>query len=233
VHIHGGGWVSGNRAHGVWFDPIRDRLLADGFLVVSIDYRLAPENRWPAQIQDVKCAIRHLRANAARYGLDPDRIGVVGSSAGGQLAALLGTSDPVPGIDDVGDFQGVSSRVQAVVALSPITDFTAIDELRDDYSRVFLTWPDGDSPELIAASPITHVTPGDSPFFFVAGEDDGLVLPEQSARMHGRLHDAGVASTLVMIAHADHGLSPTTGPISPTMEEVIDRIERFLDQQLR
>jgi acetyl esterase/lipase len=233
VHIHGGGWVSGNRTRGVWFAPIRDRLLADGFLVVSIDYRLAPEDKWPAQIRDVKCAIRHLRANADRYGLDPDRIGVVGSSAGGQLAALLGTTEPVAGIDDVGDFQGVSSQVQAVVALSPITDFTTIEELRDDYSRVFLTWPDPDSPEMIAASPITHVTPGDSPFFFVAGEDDALVLPEQSARMHRRLLDAGVASTLVMIAHADHGLGPTTAPISPTMDEVIDRIEGFLDQRLR
>jgi acetyl esterase/lipase len=233
VHIHGGGWVSGNRTRGVWFDPIRDRLVTEGFLVVSIDYRLAPTDKWPAQIQDVKCAIRHLRANAARYGLDPDRIGVVGSSAGGQLAALLGTADPVTGIDDVGEFQGVSSRVQAVVALSPITDFTAIEELRDDYGRVFLTWPDPDSPEMRDASPITHVSPEDSPFFFVTGEADTLVLPEQSARMHRRLLDAGVASTLVTIANADHGLSPATGPLSPAMDEVIDRIERFLDQVLR
>jgi acetyl esterase/lipase len=233
VHIHGGGWVSGDRTRGVWFVPIRDRLLAEGFVVVSIDYRLAPANKWPAQLQDVKCAVRHLRANAARYGLDPARIGVVGSSAGGQLAALLGTTEPDPGIDDVGDFEGVSSRVQAVVALSPITDFTAIKELRDDYGRVFRTWPDPESPEMIGASPVTHVSSGDSPFFFVTGEDDSLVLPEQSARMHRRLGEAGVSSTLVTIAHADHGLSPTTAPIDPAMDEVIERIVTFLDQRLR
>ncbi|HYC32208.1 MAG TPA: alpha/beta hydrolase, partial [Gemmatimonadales bacterium] len=233
VHIHGGGWVSGSRTRGVWFVPIRDRLLSEGFLVVSVDYRLAPAQKWPAQLQDVKCAIRHLRANASLYGLDPDRIGVVGSSAGGQLAALLGTTDPVPGIDDVGDFRGVSSRAQAVVALSAITDFTATDELRDDYSRVFPTWPDPASPEMIEASPLTHVSGDDSPFFFVVGDDDTLVLPAQSARMNQRLVGAGVASTLVRIANADHGLSPTSGALDPSMEEVLDRMAGFLRQRLR
>lgn len=233
VHVHGGGWVSGSRTRGVWFAEMLPALLARGFLVASVDYRLAPTFKYPAQIQDVKCAVRHLRANALRYGLDPGAIGVIGSSAGGQLAGLLGTTDVVPGIGDVGDFPGVSSRTQAVVALSPITDFTAIDELRDDYGRVFPTWPDPESPELIEASPLTHVTADDGPFFFVAGEQDTLVLPAQSARMHQRLRDAGVPSTLVMIRNANHGLAPETGPLDPTQADVIGRLVDFLDRHLR
>lgn len=233
VHVHGGGWVSGSRTRGVWFAEIRDALLARGYLVVSVDYRLAPEHLWPAQIHDVKCAIRHLRANASTYGLDPERIGVWGASAGGQLVGLLGTAGGADGFDVGGEFPGVSSRVQAVVAMSPITDFTTPVELFDDYSRVFATWPDPDSPEMVQASPVTHVTTDDSPFFFVAGEDDTLVLPAQSARLDQLLRSAGIQSSLLMIHNADHGLRPTTAPIDPGMEEVIDRIGDFLDRHLR
>jgi acetyl esterase/lipase len=233
VHVHGGGWVGGARGRGVWYSEIRETLVARGYLVMSVDYRLAPEYKYPAQIRDVKCAVRHLRANSLRYGLDPGRIGVFGSSAGGQLVGLLGTTDAGAGFDDGGEFPGVSSRVQAVVALSAITDFTATPELRDDYGRVFPTWPDPASPELIEASPVTHVTGGDSPFFFIVGEDDTLVLPAQSARMDGLLRTAGVTSSLLTIRHADHGLAPTTEPISPAMDEVLDRIAEFFDRHLR
>jgi len=233
VHVHGGGWVGGSRTRGVWFAEIRDRLVGLGYIVVSLDYRLAPQYRYPAQIQDTKCAIRHLRTEAARYGLDPDRIGAWGASAGGQLVGLLGTADASAGFDDAGDFPGVSSRVQAVVALSAITDLTAQEELRDDYSRVFLTWPQADSPEMIQASPVTHVTPDDSPFLFVVGEADTLVLPAQSARMDGLLRGAGVPSSLVTVRHADHGLDPTTEPISPARDQVITEIAAFLDRYLR
>ncbi|HUF35544.1 MAG TPA: Ig-like domain-containing protein [Gemmatimonadales bacterium] len=233
VHVHGGGWVSGHRTRGTWFAEIRDRLVGLGYIVVSVDYRLAPEYRYPAQIQDTKCAIRHLRTKAAVYGLDPDRIGAWGTSAGGQLVGLLGTTDPTAGFDDAGEFPGASSRVQAAVALSPITDFTAPDELRDDYSRVFLTWPQPDSPEMIQASPVTHVTPDDTPFLFVVGEADTLVLPAQSARMDGLLRGTGVPSSLVTVRHADHGLNPTTEPISPSKDEVITKIAEFLDRYLR
>ena len=149
------------------------------------------------------------------------------------LTALLGTADPRDGIDDVGGYQGQSGRVRAVVALSPVTDFTEPEELRDDYGRVFRTWPDPDSPEMIDASPVTHVTSDDSPFFLVSGEADTLVLPAQSARMHQRLRAAGVPSTLVTIAHASHGLEPVDGALEPSMDQVIGRIAGFLDGHLR
>jgi acetyl esterase/lipase len=234
VHVHGGGWVSGTRSSGDRFADLRQRLLERGYLVVSLDYRLAPGHKYPAQIQDVKCAIRHLRSRAARYGLDPDRIGAWGGSAGGQLVALLGTAGPAAGFDDVGDFQGTSSAVQAVVALSAITDFTHPEELRDDYHRAFQTWPDPDSPEMIEASPVTHVGPGDAAFFFIAGEEDTLVLPDQSVRMNQRLRDSGVASSLLRVQHADHDLDPAGEiPIDPDADAIARRMVDFFDQQLR
>ena len=234
VHVHGGGWDSGTRSAGARFLELKQTLLQRGYLVVSLDYRLAPAHKYPSQIQDVKCAIRHLRARASRYGLDPDRIGAWGGSAGGQLVALLGTADAGAGFDEVGGFQGISSDVQAVIALSAITDFTSPDELRDDYSRVFRTWPDPASPEMIQASPVTHVTPGDAAFFFIVGDEDELVLPEQSVRMDQLLRSAGVTSSLLRVLHADHDLDPTSAvPTDPTSAAIISRMAEFFDQHLR
>jgi acetyl esterase/lipase len=234
VHVHGGGWVSGSRSTGARFTELKGALLARGYLVVSLDYRLAPAHKYPAQIQDVKCAIRHLRSRASRYGLDPNRIGAWGGSAGGQLVALLGTADVGAGFDEVGGFQGTSSDVQAVVALSAITDFTSPDELRDDYSRVFPTWPDPASAEMIEASPVTHVTPDDAPFFFIVGDEDELVLPEQSVRMSQLLEDSGVSSSLLRVLHAGHNLDPTAAvPTDPTSATINSRMVEFFDQYLR
>ena len=233
VHVHGGGWASGKRSTGFWFFRITNTLLARGYLVVSLDYRLAPTYKWPSQAQDVKCAIRHLRANASRYGLDPDRIGVWGASAGAQLVALLGTTDANSGIPDAGGFPGESSRAQAVVGMSTITDFTSTDELRDDYTHEFPSWPDPDSPELILASPVTHVTPDDSPFFLIVGDADTLVLPAQSTRMDSLLGAAGVQSSVLHVANADHGLKSGTDPIVPDSATIITRMADFFDQHLR
>jgi acetyl esterase/lipase len=233
VHVHGGGWVGGSRSTGTQFAQVKQALLDRGYLVVSLDYRLAPAHKYPSQIQDVKCAIRHLRARAWRYGLDVGNIGAWGGSAGGQLVALLGTADAGAGFDGAGGFQGESSEVQAVIALSAITDFTSPDELRDDYSREFQTWPDPDSPEMIEASPVTHVTGDDAPFFFIVGDEDELVLPAQSVRMSQRLQAVGVSSSLLRVLHADHDLQPTGEPIAPSFETITTRMAEFFDQHLR
>ena len=228
VHVHGGGWVSGSRSTGERFAALKDELLDRGYMVASLDYRLGPAHKYPAQIQDVKCAIRHLRARAARYGLDADRIGAWGGSAGGQLVALLGTADASAGFDDAGGFQAFSSEVQAVAAISAITDFTATGELFDDYSRAFETWPDPTSPEMIEASPVTHVSAGDSPFFFLVGDEDALVSPAQSERMDQRLRQAGVESSLLRVLHADHDLNPTSEPTDPSQAAIVNSDRGFL-----
>ncbi len=234
MHVHGGGWISGQKSSGLRFTQLKDELLARGYLVVSVDYRLGPTDKYPAQIQDVKCAVRHLRARAALYGLDPDRIGAWGGSAGGQLVSLLGTADAGVGFDDVGSFQGESSVVQAVVAISAITDFTAPAELLDEYHRAFETWPDPTSPEMIQASPVTHVSADDAPFFLVVGDEDALVMPEQSVRMNQLLQTAGVSSSLLRVMHADHDLQPTgPTPTDPSSAVINSRMVEFFDQHLR
>jgi acetyl esterase/lipase len=233
VHVHGGGWISGKKSEGSRFHEMKPLLLERGYLVVSLNYRLAPTHKYPAQIQDVKCAIRHLRARASRYALDPERIGAWGGSAGGQLVSLLGTADAGAGFDDVGGFQGQSSAVQAVTAISAITDFTHMEELLDDYRRVFQTWPDPTSAEMIEASPVTHVSPGDTPFFFIVADEDELVMPAQSERMHQLLTEAGVPSSLLRVLHANHALQPTDAPIDPSSSVISSRMADFFDQYLR
>jgi acetyl esterase/lipase/protocatechuate 3,4-dioxygenase beta subunit len=234
MHVHGGGWISGSKSSGLRFMQLKDDLLSRGYLVVSIDYRLGPADKFPAQIQDVKCAVRHLRARAALYGLDPDRIGAWGGSAGGQLVSLLGTADASAGFDDVGGFQGESSEVQAVVAISAITDFTTPEELLDDYHRAFETWPDPTSPEMIQASPVSHVSAGDAPFFFIVGDEDQLVMPEQSVRMNQLLQGADVPSSLLRVLHADHDLQPTgPTPIDPSSAVINSQMVEFFDQHLQ
>jgi len=98
VYVHGGGWIGGDKADGIGM-MIIPALVARGYLVAAVNYRLAPQYRFPAQIEDVKCAIRYLRAKADTYRIDPTRVGAFGSSAGGHLVALLSTSDPSAGLE--------------------------------------------------------------------------------------------------------------------------------------
>lgn len=126
VYVHGSGWTSGDKARG---EGVRDisELVARGYMVAAVNYRLAPRYKFPAQIEDVKCAIRFLRANAERYHLHPEKIGAWGGSAGGHLVALLGVTDATAGWD-VGEYLAQSSRVQAVVDMFGPTDLTVLFE---------------------------------------------------------------------------------------------------------
>jgi dipeptidyl aminopeptidase/acylaminoacyl peptidase len=126
-----------------------------------------------------------------------------------------------------------SSEVQAVAAISAITDFTPPGELLDDYSRAFRAWPDPASPEMVEVSPVTYVSADDAPFFLITGEDDDLVLPAQSRRLHQRLLEAGVESTLLVVTNADHELEPTDGPTDPSPAAVNSRLVDFFDRHLR
>jgi len=118
--LHGGGWERGDKN-----GNSGALMLADaGFVTASIFYRLSGDSPFPADIEDCKCAIRYLRANARRYGIDPNRIGVAGASAGGHLAELVATADDKAGLEGNGGWQSVSSRVQAASAYYGVSDFT-------------------------------------------------------------------------------------------------------------
>ncbi|MCS7467820.1 alpha/beta hydrolase fold domain-containing protein [Stieleria sp. ICT_E10.1] len=212
VWIHGGGWQGGTKDGGVrQVLP----LVRSGFVGATIEYRLTGEAAFPAQIEDCKCAIRFLRAHATKYNLDVDRIAVGGSSAGGHLVALLGTSGGVKALEGSGGWPDQSSRVQAVVDLYGPTDF-----------QTFVTTPgyephnrDG-SPEskllgggevlkkpegIKRVNPITYVDKDDPPFLIIHGSDDRTVPPNQSELLHKALQAAEVESTLHVIEGAGHG----------------------------
>jgi acetyl esterase/lipase len=197
IWIHGGGWRRGGKEQCPAVALVRD-----GYAVASIDYRLTSTAPFPAQIEDCKAAVRWLRANASTYGLDPDHIGVWGMSAGGHLAALLGTSGDVPELEGDGDNTEYSSRVQAVCDVAGPADIAAMPKLgakRIAAIEGLLGGPlENDEAKAIAASPIHYVSKDDPPFLIVHGEADRLVPVAQSQRFYEELRRAGVNATLKM-----------------------------------
>ncbi|WP_240421711.1 fibronectin type III domain-containing protein [Paenibacillus periandrae] len=208
VYIHGGGWNHGDRKQAL--SNISSYVAKRGYIGVSLDYRLTPEAPYPAQIQDVKLAIRYLRANAALYHLDPSRIGVWGSSAGGHLASLLGTTGdllttdqvlldnghtvPVPDLEGSGGWPEYSDKVQAVADWFGPADFTT--EFANSYSSVTallgghkaFTVPD----EARTAMPGTYATPDDPPFWIRHGDADATIPYTDSVKLAGQLRAAEV-----------------------------------------
>lgn len=231
VYLHGGGWSSGDKreAERIWEIL---KYFSNPYVLVSVNYRLAPAYRFPAQIVDVKCAIRHLRANAARYQIDPERIGVMGASAGGHLAALLGLSDESAGWD-AGENLDQSSRVKSVVVVSGPADFTGdFPEGSRAIAKSVFGVTDRSDPMLKRASPVTYISAGDPPFLILQGEKDDQVPAGQAWLLYDRLRAAGVPADLVLIKNAGHGLRPVGGAISPSQLEVAVKIARFFSENL-
>ncbi len=232
LYVHGGGWNAGDKAEGAGWRTLND----SGYLVVSVDYRLAAYNiKFPAMIEDVKCAVRYLRAHAGEYNLDPERIGALGASAGGHLVALLGTADKSAGWD-VGEYLDQSSRVQAVVAEAVFSDFThpMFDSIAMAVYFAFGALPGQTTAALEAASPVTYVTPDDPPFLILHGELDGLSPVDQAETLEARLKAAGVPSTLIVVKGGDHGLQGLNGnPTAPTAAEISQDILDFLNTNLK
>lgn len=226
IYVHGGGWSSGRKTSGAGAADI-PFLQAAGFLTVSVDYRLAPEYEFPAMLEDVKCAVRSLRAHAGEYRLDPNRIGVWGSSAGGHLAALLGTTDESAGFD-TGEYPAYSSRVQAVVDMFGPADLTgSFGGGYQNARRVFGNF------DLALASPVTYVSADDPPFLILHGEQDALVPIEQSRILLAALQAAGVPAELVPVKNAGHGFKPAGGEIAPSREEISAMVVSFFETHLK
>ena len=129
LFIHGGGWRSGNKSMDI---PLAQQIAAKGYVTASVEYRLSPEALYPAAVYDIKAAIRFLRANAAKYNIDPDKIAITGSSAGGQLAALIGATAGVEKFEGNEGNPGVSSAVQAIIDMDGVLDFDTPDEKGKD-----------------------------------------------------------------------------------------------------
>ncbi|MDP3068918.1 MAG: sulfatase-like hydrolase/transferase [Opitutaceae bacterium] len=225
--IHGGGWNKGSKENcpHLW-------LAAEGYAVVSMDYRLSYAAQWPAQLDDARAAVRWLRANAARYHLDPARLAVSGGSAGGHIAAVLGTA-AAPADETA------SSRVQAVIDLYGPSDLLTMPpnlpgpgktdaDLAKANGAKLLGGIVRDRPALAKqASALHHVSRDDPPFLILHGDKDPQVPLDQSQRLHAQLKEAGVASELVVLPGAGHG-----GKEFAT-DEVKAKIRAFLTRALK
>src|SRR5690349_5972510 len=225
VYVHGGSWMHGDKSEAMMF---AGNMTSQGYLVVSINYRLYPPARFPAMIEDVKCAIRSLRAHAREYNLDPNRIGAFGVSAGGHLVSLLGTSDPSDGWD-VGEYLDQSSRVQVVIAMAPVTDLSRNFPNADIEAMKRVGFGEDNVAE---ASPITHVTSDDPPFLLIHGDRDELVHYEQSQLMYDRLRQMNVPAQLVIVKNARHSFTAPEGT-TPSLLEINQIILEFLARYLK
>lgn len=231
--IHGGGWVNGDR---IGYGALGIQLARTGdYAAVAVGYRLSKEAHWPAQVHDCKAAIRWIRAHAKELNLDADKIAVWGSSAGGHLSSLLGTSGDVKELEgDLGPNTSFSSRVQCVVNLCGPEDFTqammfdkeGLPIWKDDAVSRLLGGNASDRPaEAKAASPVTHVTQDDPPFITFHGTQDQRVAFRHAETIHAALKKAGVVSLLVPITGGGHS--------SVGHPEVKVRGQQFTDKILR
>ncbi len=209
VWIHGGGWHKGSKNSCAlkW-------LVEHGYTVASISYRLTDKATFPAQIHDCKAAVRWLRANANKYGFSTDKIAVAGSSAGGHLAALLGTSGGVKELEGtVGDHLDQSSRVDAVIDFYGATDFvlrskTQPHRANEKGSVVYLLLGGGANEKVDLAkqaSAVYHISKDDPPFLVFHGNKDKTVLLDQSQRIHEAYEAAGLPIDLHVLQGAGHG----------------------------
>ena len=209
VVIHGGAWRGGNKSVHVGgaFPGIFD-FAQEGYVSVSVGYRLIPNGRFPAQVEDVKCAVRFLRANAAKYHIDPDRIGAIGFSAGAHLSMMLGTMDKEDGLEGDGGNPDQSSKVQAVVAYFGPTDMTA-DDIPERSVPLVTDFIGGSKADKLAewrrASPISYVTSGDAPTLIFQGTKDPLVPHTQATKYADALTAAGVPGRVELLLGAGHG----------------------------
>jgi acetyl esterase/lipase len=227
VVIHGGGWRGGNFKQHV---PQILQFAERGFVAATIQYRLVPQGRFPAQVEDVKCAVRFLRANSDKYRIDPERIGAVGFSAGAHLSMLLGTMDSKDGLEGEGGHGDQSSKVQAVVGFFGPTDLSQGDfpEEVHDILEGFLGTTREKGPDLFkAASPVTYVDSGDAPLLIYHGTKDRLVPWNQAVLMTDALTKAGVTGRVELLVGADHGWG------GAELARTLDGTLAFFGQQLK
>ncbi len=227
VCFHGGGWRMGNKRDvRSWLPFFAER----GYVAASVGYRLAPDYKFPAQIEDAKTAIRFLRANADKYGIDKQRIAALGWSAGGHLACLLGLTDGKAGFDGK-LYPKESSRVEAVVDYFGPTDLAGF--AKDATAQRGMLGPfigakfDENPMAHKKASPIQYVSKSAPPFLIFHGTKDLVVPIEQSRHLAAELKDVGVPVKLVEVPGEGHGWDGSAG-IKTTVETI-----KFLDERLK
>lgn len=241
LYFPGGGFTSADHEK---FLEMRYALARAGYVVAACEYRAVP-NKFPALLEDAKAAVRWMRAHASEFGVDADRIGLLGDSAGGYVVQMAGATNGEKNWD-VGDFKEVSSDVQAVVSIYGISDLTTIGEGIGNENvhasaavtaALLLNGPafkdfagasvNADPQKAKAASPIGHVDGTEPPFLLMHGSGDKVVSPLQSKKMFEALQNKKVEAEYVLVRGAEHGDLPWYQP------GVISRVVNFFDRHLK
>lgn len=244
VYVTGGGFINANKDNGI---QIRMHLAEAGYVVASIQYRVAPTATFPQPLEDVKAAIRYLKAHADQFGIDPTRVGIIGGSAGGYLTAMAGTTSGTTTFDK-GENLSVSSDVKAAVDLYGVSDLTRIG---DDYSEAVQAahrssgatealWLNGsvvfggkdggilaDPKAADAANPIHYISKSSAPMLLMHGTADTLVSPSQTDLLFQALQKNGIPSQRYLVDGAAHG------GIYWNQKEVLDIITQFFDKYMK
>lgn len=237
VHIHGGGWMGGSK----YPCDVR-RMTAQGYVVASVEYRFSQAAKFPAQIQDCQAAIRWLRANAKRYHINPEKVGVIGGSAGGHLSALVGVTGGKKVFAAIGENEEMSDSVQCVCDIFGPKNFASVMEQAEkdkNVRNVFkFNTPSDPYSELIGAkltaqektaavSPITYVDKNSPPFLILHGTHDDLVPFAQSEEFVAEMKKVGAPVWLQKFPGAGHGGGSFGKP------SVIGLMKTFFDRHLK
>lgn len=207
LYIHGGAWLWGDKAEPTESGLFVRHFAMHGYFSVSINYRFSNEAKYPAQLHDAKAAVRWIRANAESYGADPERIGVFGHSAGGHLAALLGTTENVKELEGLSENLGISCSVQAVATWSAPVDFlqmlVGFHDSPESMESLLIGGYVREHPDKAKrASPLSYVTDAAPPFFIIHGTEDEIVPFNQAEILHAAL----LNSSILAIKGANHSL---------------------------
>jgi acetyl esterase/lipase len=225
--IHGGGWRHGDKRD---VRGLIGGFAKRGYVAVSPQYRFAPKEPFPAQVHDVKAAVRWLKAHAKDYKVDPDRVGAVGFSAGAHLALMLGLTGPSDGLEGEAPDGAPDTRVRAVVNFFGPTDLAAKDipDLSRSILKEFLGGTAEEKPaEAAKASPLTFVSKGDPPVLTFQGTKDPLVPHSQATKLADALTAAGVPGRVELLVGAGHGWG------GADLERTVNEMYAFFDQQLK
>jgi len=232
VWVHGGRWLRRSKA-----DILTTAFVEDGYAMASLDFRLSPDAKFPAQIHDIKGGIRFLRAQAAQFGYDATRIGILGSSSGGHLVALVGTTNGHRGLEGtVGGYQDYSSDVQAIVSYYGASNLTTIlaqstpfgvGERAPALELLLGGLPEQQVALARLASPVFHVDVQDPPLLLLHGDQDPQMPINQAHELHGAYKAHGLQAHFDVVHGAEHG-----GP--QFVDDERNRLVReFLDKHLR
>lgn len=231
IIVHGGAWITG---HYTMETPLAIALAKRGYVTMTVEHRLSREKKYPAQIHDLKASVRWLRANASRFGIDPNRIGAVGASSGGHLVTLLGSTNEMPMFEGNGGNASFSSRVQSVVDIDGTATFVDPGNIEKEIKGPWNTnttltgYTYAQNPQIwTEASPITHVNPKSAPTLFLNSSSNRPY--QQREEMNSKLLALGIRSEIVVVPDTPHPF----WLFRPWFHTAVENIDRFFQLSLR